>query len=274
MRTVSVLSLFAAFAIALAPACRSTSSWQEENVPSSPSTATSGSSAPSPAAARTAPASKPASGAARPTSQPTAPTPNRDKHGQPDVARYIENLQSEARVTEHKVEVVLARLALPDDAVVGDLGCGPGIFTLPFARACPAGVVFASDIEPAQLDVVRERIRETNLRNIVPILASQDDAHFPPGMLDVVFVADTYHHLEDRVDYMKRLAKALKPGGRLVILDYKPGPLKIGPPPEHKLAAGVMRRELIEAGWKLVETFDTHPYHDFEVWRLVQPWER
>jgi ubiquinone/menaquinone biosynthesis C-methylase UbiE len=158
--------------------------------------------------------------------------------------------------------------------MIGDLGCGPGIFTLAFAKACPNGVVYASDIEPAQLDVVRKKIHDTNRRNIVPVLASEDDAHFPPAQLDIVFIADTYHHLDDRVAYMRRLAKALKPGGRLVVLDYKPGVLKIGPPPEHKLAAGVMDKELVEAGWKLVERFDTHPYHDFEVWRLVQPWEK
>ena len=108
----------------------------------------------------------------------------------------------------------------------------------------------------------------------MPVLASEDDPHFPPGQLDVVFIADTYHHLENRVTYMRRVAKALKPGGRLVVLEYKAGPLKIGPPPEHKLAAGVMDKELVEAGWKLVERFDTHPYHDFEVWRAVQPWEK
>jgi ubiquinone/menaquinone biosynthesis C-methylase UbiE len=143
-----------------------------------------------------------------------------------------------------------------------------------FAKACPNGVVYASDIEPAELDVVRQKIHDKRLRNVVPVLASEDDPHFPPGQLDVVFVADTYHHLDDRVAYMRRVAKALKPGGRLVVLDYKPGPQKIGPPPEHKLPAGVMDKELVDAGWKLVERFDTHPYHDFEVWRAVQPWEK
>jgi hypothetical protein len=73
---------------------------------------------------------------------------------------------------------------------------------------------------------------------------------------------------------MKRLAKVLRGGGRLVILDYKPGKLDVGPPPEHKLKAGQMKQELIEAGWKQVEKFDTHPFHDFEIWRPVQPWEK
>ena len=203
-----------------------------------------------------------------------AELPNRDKHGNADVAKYIDGLQRPERVADLRVDVVLEKLSLPSDAVVGDLGCGPGIFATAFARQCNEGVVYASDVEPRQLDVVREKIRATNLRNIVPVLASEDDPHFPPATLDIVFVADTYHHLENRVDYMRRLGAALKPGGRLVVLEYKPGQLPVGPPASHKPAAGVMARELTEAGWVLVETFETHPYQDFEVWRRLQPWEK
>jgi len=200
--------------------------------------------------------------------------PNRDKHGNHDIIAYIAALESASRVTELRVDTVLEKLVLPTDAWIGDLGCGPGAFAIPFAKACPDGVVFASDIEPRQLDVVRAKIRSNRLSNIVPVLASEDDPHFPQGTLDVVFIGDTYHHLGDRVAYTKRLMKLLKPGGRLVVLDYKPGKLDVGPPPEHKLKAGQMTKELLEAGWKLVEKFDTHPFHDFEIWRPVQPWEK
>lgn len=203
-----------------------------------------------------------------------AAPPNRDPLGNADVTQYIAQLESASRIAELRVDTVLEKLDLRSDAIVGDLGCGPGAFVFAFAKACPEGVVFASDIEPRQLDVVRAKIRSTLLRNVVPVLASDDDPHFPPAMLDLVFMADTYHHLEDRVVYLRRLVKVLQPGGRLVILDYKPGQLPIGPPADHKLAAGVMDKELTEAGWRLVERFDTHPFHDFEVWRPIQPWEK
>jgi SAM-dependent methyltransferase len=204
---------------------------------------------------------------------PQAPAPvvtpatNRDKHGNPDISRYIEVLRSADRVADLQVDLVVSKLALPRDAVVGDLGCGPGLFSIAFAEACPDGVVYACDIEPAQLDQVRERIRARTLKNVVPVLASADDPHFPPARLDVVFVGDTYHHLDDRVAYMVRLKSVLKPGGRLVLLEYKPGKLPVGPPPEHKLQPGVLEKELGEAGYERVESFDTHPYHEFQVWR-------
>lgn len=211
---------------------------------------------------------------AAPAASAQAIEPNRDRHGNADVASYIAHLESASRVAELRIDTVLEKLALPTDAWVGDLGCGPGAFALAFAKACPEGVVLASDIEPRQLDVLNAKLRSSSVRNVVPVLAVEDDPRFPPASLDVVFVADTYHHLEDRVAYMRRLGKVLKPGGRLVILDYKPGKLDVGPPPEHKLKSGEMEGELIGAGWRRVERFDTHPFHDFEIWRPVQPWEK
>jgi len=208
-----------------------------------------------------------------PEPRPAAPGTNRDRHGDQDVARYIDRLQSEDRIADLQVDIVIERLALASDAVVGDLGCGPGVFSLAFAQACPRGLVFASDIEPAQLDRVRERIRDQGVRNVVPVLASEDDPHFPPGRLDLVFVADTYHHLEDRVAYFERLRSVLKPDGRLAILEYKPGKIPVGPPADHKLPAGTMQAEIEEAGFVQVEKFDTHAWHDFEVWCARRPRE-
>jgi SAM-dependent methyltransferase len=208
---------------------------------------------------------------ASPEPGPAVAVPNRDHHGDHDVARYIDRLQSEDRVADLQIELVVEKLALPADAVIGDLGCGPGLFSIAFARACPQGLVYASDIEPAQLDRVRELIHAHGLVNIVPVLASADDPHFPRGRLDVLFVADTYHHLQDRVAYFERLRSALEPGGRLVLLEYKPGKIPVGPPPDHKLPAGVMQAEIEEAGYVQVEKLDTHLWHDFEIWRVGAP---
>lgn len=198
---------------------------------------------------------------------------NRDKLGPRDVAQSIAHLERPERVAELKIDVVLEKLALPRDAVIGDLGCGPGLFTLAFAHACPAGVVYASDIEPAQLDRVRAKAEADGLPNVVPVLAGPHDPHFPRDRFDLVFIADTYHHLEDRVAYLRRLRTVLRPGGRLVLLEYKPGELPVGPPASHKLPSGVMDREMELAGYVLIDRFATHAWHDFEVWRPRLGWE-
>ena len=197
---------------------------------------------------------------------PAAPRTNRDPHGNPDVERYIEMLQAPSRLETLQVEQVVALLAPAADATIGDLGCGPGNFALAFAAAAPRGLVYACDVEPAQLDSLRAKIAGDAYPNIVPVLASFDDPHFPPGRMGLVFIGDTYHHLRDRVEYLRRLKACLAPKGRLAILDYKPGDLPVGPPKQHKLEAGVMERELQAAGWVRIARHETHPWHDFEVW--------
>ncbi len=192
---------------------------------------------------------------------------HRDRHGPANIEHYIERLESEERLAGLQVERVIELLALPEDALVGDLGCGPGTFALPLARACPEGVIFASDIEPKQLDRLSQQLASEGLTNVVPVLSSYSDPHFPPGRLDLVLIVDTYHHIEDRVAYLRRLRKSLAPGGRLALLEFKPGDLPVGPAADHKPAPGEVEAELEAAGWRRVESFDLHTYRDFDLWR-------
>src|SRR6187455_1642629 len=86
--------------------------------------------------------------------QPATAHANRDPHGPPEVERYIATLLAPERIERLRVPLVLEKLDPAADASIGDLGCGPGIFSLAFAERCPAGLVFASDVEPAQLDAL------------------------------------------------------------------------------------------------------------------------
>ena len=200
------------------------------------------------------------------SSSPGLEAHNRDRHGPPDVERYIEMLEREERVRYLQPDVVIEALRLPRDAIVADLGSGPGVFALRLARACPTGVVYAVDVEPRQLDALRARMTEEGIGNIVPVLASYDDPHLPPGRVDLILISDTYHHLSDRVEYMRRLLRYLAPGGRLAILEFKPGDLPVGPPAHHKLPEGQRQKELQEAGWERELRLDAHRYHEFEIW--------
>jgi SAM-dependent methyltransferase len=182
---------------------------------------------------------------------------NRDRHGPADVDAYVERLLRPERVARLQPELVVRSLELPESAVVADLGTGPGVFAIPLARHLRRGLVYAVDVEPRQLDALRRRL----------VLASASNPHLPPGRLDAVLVVDTYHHLEQRRSYFRRLRSALREGGRLVILEYKPGDLPVGPPAAHKVAPEQREAELRAAGYALVARFETHEYHDFEVWR-------
>ncbi|MCY3732353.1 MAG: class I SAM-dependent methyltransferase [Rhodospirillaceae bacterium] len=191
---------------------------------------------------------------------------NRDIHGPADVDSYIENLLDARRVEELKPDEVVAALMLAENAVVADLGSGPGVFTIPLARQVTRGVVYAVDVEPRQLAALRSRVTDAELNNIVPVLASHSTPHLPPASLDLILVVDTYHHLEDRVNYFRRLRSMLRAGGRLAILEYRAGELPVGPPAARKLPEGVREQELRAAGYGLLGTFEMHEYHDFEVW--------
>ena len=140
------------------------------------------------------------------------------------------------------------------------------MFAIPLGRHLPHGLVYAVDIEPRQLDALSARLEDEHIQNVIPVLASPSNPHLPPGRLDLVLIVDTYHHIENRVDYFQRLRAAFRDGGRLAILEYKPGELPVGPPAHEKIARGVRESELRSAGYTLIERFDTHQYHDFEVW--------
>jgi SAM-dependent methyltransferase len=191
---------------------------------------------------------------------------NRDPHGPSNVSNLIETLMSDERVAELQPDRVIAALMLPENAIVADLGSGPGVFTIPLARELDKGVVYAVDVEPQQLDALRQRLLEANLHNVVPVLASFSTPHLPPAHLDLVLIVDTYHHIEDRIDYFRRLRTALRPGGRIALIEYKVGELGTGPAVEAKLPQGVRQEELSSAGFSLLRNFDIHEFHDFELW--------
>jgi ubiquinone/menaquinone biosynthesis C-methylase UbiE len=193
-------------------------------------------------------------------------SPNRDPHGPTDVQRLIQSLLSDERIAELRPDRVITALMLPEDAIVADLGSGPGVFTVPLAQQLNRGVVYAVDVEPQQLDALRQRVLEAELDNVVPVLASFSTPHLPPAHLDLVLIVDTFHHIENRTEYFRQLRSVLKPGGRLAVIEYKAGELAAGPPVEAKLPEGLREEELQSAGYSLLRTFDIHEYHDFELW--------
>jgi ubiquinone/menaquinone biosynthesis C-methylase UbiE len=192
--------------------------------------------------------------------------PNRDPHGPPNVQSYIQSLMSDERIADLKPDRVIAALMLPEDAIVADLGCGPGVFTVPLAQVVRNGVVYAVDVEPQQLDALRQRLIEEDLHNVVPVLASYSTPHLPPARLNLVLLVDTYHHIEDRIEYFRRLRAVLRPGGRIAIIEHKAGESVAGPPVEAELPEGLRQEELQAAGFSLLRDFDIHEHHDFEIW--------
>jgi ubiquinone/menaquinone biosynthesis C-methylase UbiE len=110
---------------------------------------------------------------------------------------------------------------------------------------------------------LRERAEKERTSNLIPVLASFDDPRLPPGAIDLVLIVDTYHHIDDRRAYLARLARVLKSGGRIAIVDWRKEPLPIGPPPDHKIAREQVVEEMESAGFQLNAEPDVLQYQYF-----------
>ncbi|HEY6050314.1 MAG TPA: methyltransferase domain-containing protein [Thermoanaerobaculia bacterium] len=191
------------------------------------------------------------------------------QHGNPeDLEAYIARMEEPERAAWQKPDSVIDALHLnPGDAVC-DIGAGPGYFSLRAARAVRAqGRVWAVDVVPRMLEVLRQRIQATQLRNLTPVLALDGDPLLPDGSCDVALIVDTYHHFPDGPAYLRRLARALKKGGRIVNIDFHDRELPVGPPVEHKVAREHFLRDAEAAGLVLAGELTFLPYQYFLVLR-------
>jgi ubiquinone/menaquinone biosynthesis C-methylase UbiE len=136
---------------------------------------------------------------------------------------WIATLETPARLNSLKIAETLAKLALKPGQTVADIGAGTGIFALRFANAVkPGGFVYAVDIDQALLDHIAENATETGISNVQTVLGEFDDPALPEAV-DLAFINDVLHHIEHRAEYLKSLAGYLKPGGRVAIIEFKPG---------------------------------------------------
>lgn len=142
---------------------------------------------------------------------------------------------------------ILEVLELSPTMTVADVGAGTGYFTVHLARKVPRGTVVATDIEPDMVRYLSERAKREKLRNVRVVHATADDAGLAPNSVDRILVVDVWHHLGDRVAYARSLARALKPGGKLVIVDFLLDSHR-GPPKQHRLPPEAIIADLRAAG--------------------------
>jgi ubiquinone/menaquinone biosynthesis C-methylase UbiE len=191
----------------------------------------------------------------------------KDHHGNPaDLEGYIARMEEPSRAVWQKPDEVVRALGLRPGQAACDVGAGPGYFSLRLARAVgKAGHVYAVDVEPRILAVLRDRVRSSNARNVTPVLSLPDDALLPAASCDLILIVDTYHHFPDGPEYLRRLMRALRPGGRIANVDFHKRELPVGPPPEHKVAREAFLANAAAAGLRLVQEHTFLPYQYFVV---------
>lgn len=181
-----------------------------------------------------------------------------------DIDQAVKMFESAERDTWQKPDEVVTQLQLRSGDVVADIGAGTGYFTRRFAVGVgPNGKAVGLDIEPTMVTHINEDAQKRGLTNLSARQVPPNDPQLPPQSVDVVFICDTYHHMQDRVAYARLLAQALKPGGRVVVVDFQKRPLPLGPPMEWKLAPEAVTEEFRQAGFQLARSVDFLPYQYF-----------
>jgi ubiquinone/menaquinone biosynthesis C-methylase UbiE len=191
------------------------------------------------------------------------------RHSFEDVEHWVSVFDDPARDAWQKPAAVVTALQLRPGMRVADLGAGTGYFSRYLAAAVgESGTVFAVDTEPHLVVHLRERAEREHLSNLVPILASADTPRLPAGCVDLVLIVDTVHHIDDRINYLRRLQGVLTPDGRVVVVDFKKqADIPVGPPPEHRLARAQVVEEFTSAGYRLVGEPDLLPYQYLLIFR-------
>lgn len=167
---------------------------------------------------------------------------------------WVKTLEGPDRIAGQKIDDVLSRLSIKQGMVVADIGAGSGLFSRPLAKAvAPGGKVYAVDIQQDLLDYVNQRAKQENIRNIQTVLGGYNDPKLPARDIDLAFINDVLHHIENRAAYLKALGTYIKPAGRIAIIEMN----KDDPNTPHKSQPELLvSREQIaqwmsDAGFKL-----------------------
>ena len=162
-------------------------------------------------------------------------------------------------------ERVIEALALEPGMQVADVGAGGGYFTFRLAEAVgPTGRVYAVDVDEDMTGYLEERVQDEGWKNVSVILGRFEDPLLPDGRIDLVFTANVYHHVENRVDYFRSLRNDLAPGGRVAIVELAEGPFLAR---DHFTPADVIVQEMAEAGYEKIERFDFIEEQSFQIFR-------
>lgn len=164
------------------------------------------------------------------------------------------------RDREEQPELLMSALHIHPGATVADVGSGTGYFTWRLGRQVgPRGKVYAVDVQQSMLDLTKAAVREHKLANVEYILADDDNPRLPEQSVDLVFVAYAYHEFGDPEAVMRRIRRALKPGGRVVILEYAKESNIAPASPLHKMSFEEIRREIEPMGFVVDQLLDFLP---------------
>ena len=178
-------------------------------------------------------------------------------------------LERPEREDEEAPSKALDALQLKPGMVVADIGAGSGYYTSRMARRVgPSGRVYATDIQQGMIDLLDRRIQSEGLANVTSVLGAMDDPKLPANSIDLAIMVDVYHELQQPQLFLQRLKPAFKPGGRLVLLEFRKEDSKVPILEVHKMSVAEVKQELEAEGFALDRVIDVLPWQHIIALRL------
>lgn len=174
-------------------------------------------------------------------------------------------LERPERVDEEQPDQVVEQMQLKPTDVVADVGAGTGYFSFRISRVVPQGKVFAVDIQREMLNVIEERKRKLKADNVVAVRSTEQEVKLPDSSVDVVLMVDVYHEFAYPYEMMQSIVKALKPGGRVVQIEYRGEDPEVPIKRTHKMSVQQARKEMEFVGLRWQETKAFLPQQHFLV---------
>ncbi len=169
-------------------------------------------------------------------------------------------LERRERDEEEHTDLAVRLLGIRKGWTVADIGAGSGYFTVRMAKAVgDKGMVYANDIQPGMLDLLKQNLARARVDNVTMVLGAVDDPKLPPASLDLALMVDVYHEFSQPQKMLQKLREALKPGGRLVLLEYRAEDPNVPIRPEHKMTKAQVRTEVEAEGFKQWRVYDDLP---------------
>ena len=188
---------------------------------------------------------------------------------QQDSNAYIARLEDPKRDAYQKPEEVVKALSIKEGEVIADIGAGSGYFTFRLARPVgEKGRVYAVDVSPDMIRHLNRRVRDLKVGNVVTILCAPDDPLLCDGSVDRFFICDTWHHIEGHAKYLALMKKMLKPGGQVIMVDFKKTKTPVGPPMEIRIDRDDLVREMETNGFQVAAEHTFLEYQYFLVFKV------
>lgn len=177
-------------------------------------------------------------------------------------------LERSERESEENPTKAIDLLKFEKGMVVADVGAGSGYYAIRIAEIVgPTGKVFANDIQPEMLSILKKRLRQKKVSNVEPVLGTEHDPKLPPKSCDVILMVDVYHEFSHPQGMLVKLKEALKDNGRLVLLEYRKEDPYVPIRPEHKMSVKEAKLEVEDEGFVLDKILEDLPWQHILIFK-------